>query len=141
MQNRTGPARWSISKTASANNPTDLGWMRATTQECLHDRRVMPKMSVSLEGIVPIEAPAHLAGDHDNRHPNPSGRWRMPVTRLVAPGPEVPKHTPTRRGGRRAVRHRQQMVPPCSCARKMCLRSPWLRLMQGVVNGQDGAAG
>ena len=65
-----------------------------TTQECFTIGRVMPKMSVSWKASVPI------AG---------RGTWpvittmgtesicavAMPVTRLVAPGPEVPKQTPT----------------------------------------------
>ena len=42
-----------------------------------------------LEGVGADQTLPHLAGDADDRRRSPSSPSAMPVTRLVAPGPEV----------------------------------------------------
>ena len=94
MSISTGPGRplAAIRKASATMRAMSRG--SRTTQECFTIGRVMPKMSVSWKASVPMAA---------------RGTWpvittigtesmwavAMPVTRLVAPGPEVPKHTPT----------------------------------------------
>ena len=49
-----------------------------------------------LEGVLADEGGGHVAGDRDHRDRVEHAPSPMPVTRLVAPGPEVPMQTPTR---------------------------------------------
>ena len=95
MSTRTGPGRperaiWNASTRAGARSST-----RVTRTLCFVIGIVMPTMSASwkasvprtLDGTWPVMKTTGIES---------SIAFAMPVTRFVAPGPEVPSATPTR---------------------------------------------
>ena len=90
----TGPglpvlAMWKASLTTCGISPGSI-----TKVLCLVMGRVMPVVSVSWKASVPMEARATCPTTATT---GTESIWAvaMPVTRLVAPGPDVAQHTPT----------------------------------------------
>jgi len=69
---------------------------RVTKVIVLRDRESNSGDVRLLKSVAAEHRAAHLAGDADDGRRNPSWLWAMPVTMLVAPGPEVASATPTR---------------------------------------------
>ena len=136
MSTRTGPGRperaiWKASRTAGA-----MSSARVTRKLCLVMGRVMPVMSISwkasvprtLEETWPVMATMGMLS---------SMAVARPVTRLVAPGPDVAMQTPTRpRGAGVAVGH---VGGALLVADEDVVDGG--ELSQRVVDGEDGAAG
>ena len=135
MSTRTGPGRpccaiWKARRTAGA-----MSSARVTRKLCLVMGRVMPVMSTSwkaseprtLDETWPVIATTGMLS---------SMAVARPVTRLVAPGPEVAMQTPTRPDGYPGG----AILPIYDALRKFPIHHVLVRHEQGAAHMADGYA-